>query len=96
MNVSAPLLNANLVVDVYDLDPSGHGPLITRQGHLIRSSGPVTLDLGVIYYGYVDQPSGSHEDYWEFKAAGSIPAGPATLGALAAAAIVAVRRRRAR
>ena len=43
--------------------------------------GPVTLDLGVIYYGYVDQPSGSHEDYWEFKAAGSIPAGPATLGA---------------
>jgi uncharacterized protein (TIGR02001 family) len=43
--------------------------------------GPVTLDLGVIYYGYIDQPSGSHEDYWEFKAAGSIPAGPATLGA---------------
>jgi predicted acyl esterase len=45
VNVSAPLPNANLVVDVYDLDPSGHGPLITRQGHLIRSSGPVTLDL---------------------------------------------------
>jgi uncharacterized protein len=45
VNVSAPLPIANLVVDVYDLDPSGQGPLITRQRHLIRSSGPVTLDL---------------------------------------------------
>ena len=43
--------------------------------------GAVSLDLGVIYYGYADQPKGSHEDYWEFKAAASIPAGPATLGA---------------
>ena len=39
------LPNANLVVDVYDLDASGAGPLITRQGHLIRASGPLTLDL---------------------------------------------------
>jgi hypothetical protein len=45
VNVSALLPNANLVVDVYDLDAAGRGPLITRQGHLIRSSGPVTLDL---------------------------------------------------
>jgi uncharacterized protein (TIGR02001 family) len=44
-------------------------------------AGPVTFDLGVLYYGYVDQPAGSHEDYWEFKAAGSMPLGPATLGA---------------
>ncbi|MBX3482841.1 TorF family putative porin [Phenylobacterium sp.] len=43
--------------------------------------GAVTLDLGVLYYGYVDQPAGSHEDYWEFKATGSMPLGPATLGA---------------
>ena len=43
--------------------------------------GPVTFDLGVIYYGYVDQPSGSNEDYWEGKVAASVPAGPATLGA---------------
>ena len=33
------------MVDVYDLDENGRGPLITRQGHLIRSSGPITLDL---------------------------------------------------
>jgi hypothetical protein len=33
------------VVDVYDLDENGSGPLITRQGHLIRSSGPIALDL---------------------------------------------------
>jgi uncharacterized protein (TIGR02001 family) len=43
--------------------------------------GAVTFDLGAIYYGYTDQPKGSNEDYWEFKAAASIPAGPATLGA---------------
>ena len=42
--------------------------------------GAVTLDLGVVYYGYVDQPSGADYDYWEFKAGASIPAGPATLG----------------
>lgn len=41
--------------------------------------GPVTFDLGVIYYGYVDKGA-SNYDYWEFKAAASIPAGPATLG----------------
>jgi uncharacterized protein (TIGR02001 family) len=43
--------------------------------------GAVTFDIGAIYYGYAGQPKGSHEDYWEFKAAASVPAGPATLGA---------------
>jgi uncharacterized protein (TIGR02001 family) len=42
--------------------------------------GAVTFDIGVIYYGYLDQPSGSNEDYWEGKVAASVPAGPATLG----------------
>jgi hypothetical protein len=37
--------NANLVVDVYDLDESGTGPLITRQGFLARNGGEKTLDL---------------------------------------------------
>jgi uncharacterized protein (TIGR02001 family) len=45
------------------------------------TAGPVSFDFAVIYYGYIDQPSGSHEDYFEFKGAASIPAGPATLGA---------------
>ena len=43
--------------------------------------GPVTLDLGLIYYGYVDSPAGSDQDYLEFKAAASVPVGPGTLGA---------------
>lgn len=42
--------------------------------------GAVSLDLAVIYYGYIDAPSGADYDYFEFKAAASIPAGPATLG----------------
>jgi predicted acyl esterase len=45
VTVAATLPNANLVVDVYDLDATGKGPLITRQAHLIRASGPITLDL---------------------------------------------------
>jgi hypothetical protein len=45
VNVTTSLPNANLVLDVYDLDANGTGPLITRQGHLVRSSGPVAMDL---------------------------------------------------
>jgi predicted acyl esterase len=45
VDVSTPLPRANLVVDVYDLDAGGSGPLVTRQGHLIRESGPIALDL---------------------------------------------------
>jgi uncharacterized protein (TIGR02001 family) len=45
--------------------------------------GVVSMDLGVLYYGYVDQPPGADLDYFEFKAAGSLPLGPATLGAAA-------------
>jgi hypothetical protein len=33
VEVSTAFPNANLVVDVYDLDSSGRGPLVTRQGH---------------------------------------------------------------
>ena len=43
--------------------------------------GAVSLDLGVLYYGYVDAPSGADLDYVELQAKGSIPLGPATLGA---------------
>ena len=43
--------------------------------------GPATLDLGVIYYGYVNAPD--HADYanTEIKAAASIPAGKGGVGA---------------
>lgn len=58
--------STNAEVDVY----AGFKPTL----------GPVALDLGVIYYGYVDAPSGSHYGYWEGKIAASVPAGPATVG----------------
>lgn len=45
------------------------------------TAGPVSLDLGVIYYGYLNDPTGSDYAFWEVKAAASVPAGPATLGA---------------
>jgi predicted acyl esterase len=45
VDVATTRPNANLVVDVYDLDEFGIGPLITRQGFLARTSGPKTLDL---------------------------------------------------
>lgn len=44
--------------------------------------GPVSLDLGVIYYGYVnDTISYGNAAYWEGKVAASVPVGPATVGA---------------
>ena len=43
--------------------------------------GPVSLDFGILYYGYINAPTGSDQDFIEFKAAGSVPAGPATIGA---------------
>lgn len=42
--------------------------------------GPVTVDLGVTYNGFTNQPSGPHEDYVEWKLAPSMPLGPATVG----------------
>ncbi|HEY2358681.1 MAG TPA: TorF family putative porin [Phenylobacterium sp.] len=42
--------------------------------------GPVTVDLGVIRYGYTNQPSGPREEYAEWKVAPSIALGPATVG----------------
>ena len=43
--------------------------------------GPVSLDLGIMYYGYINAPSGSDQDFVEFKLTGTVPVGPATLGA---------------
>ena len=45
VDVATSRPNANLVVDVFDLDEYGIGPLITRQGFLARSAGAKTLDL---------------------------------------------------
>jgi uncharacterized protein len=45
VDVATTRPNANLVVDVYDLDEYGIGPLITRQGFLARTSGQKTLNL---------------------------------------------------
>lgn len=43
--------------------------------------GPVAMDLGVLYYGYVNAPSGSHYGYLEGKIAGSVPVGKGSIGA---------------
>ncbi len=42
--------------------------------------GPVTVDFGVIRYGYTNQPPGPHEVYTEWKIAPSMALGPATVG----------------
>lgn len=43
--------------------------------------GIASMDFGVVYYSYIDAPSGSDYNFWEVSAAGSIPAGPAEIGA---------------
>ena len=45
VDVTTTIPRANLVVDVYDLDASGTGPLITRQAHMIRGTGDSTIPL---------------------------------------------------
>jgi predicted acyl esterase len=49
VDVTTSLPNANLVVDVYDLSADGKGgwtgPLVTRQGHLVRNPGDTTVPL---------------------------------------------------
>jgi len=49
VDVTTSLPNANLAIDVYDLSPDGDsawtGPLVTRQGRLVRSAGTSTIPL---------------------------------------------------
>ncbi len=45
VKVTTSVPNANLVLDVYDIDSKGVGPLITRQGHLVRQTGDSTIPL---------------------------------------------------
>lgn len=42
--------------------------------------GAISLDLGALYYAYVDAPSGADYNYLELQAKASMPFGPATLG----------------
>ena len=42
--------------------------------------GPVSLDVGLVRYGYTNQEDGADLDYWEGKLAGSIAAGKGTVG----------------
>jgi hypothetical protein len=45
VDVTTSIPNANLVIDVYDLDGNGEGPLISRQGHLVREAGQSSIPL---------------------------------------------------
>jgi predicted acyl esterase len=49
IDVTTSVPNANLVVDVYDLSQDANGdwtgPLVTRQGHLVRDTGDSTIPL---------------------------------------------------
>lgn len=43
--------------------------------------GAVSLDVGILRYGYTNQSDGADLDFWEAKLAGSVPAGKGTVGA---------------
>ena len=42
--------------------------------------GPVSLDVGLLRYGYTNQEDGADLDFWEGKLAGSVAAGKGTVG----------------
>jgi predicted acyl esterase len=45
VTVNTTQANANLVVDVYDINQNGKGPLVARQGSLVRGTGDQKLTL---------------------------------------------------
>jgi uncharacterized protein (TIGR02001 family) len=49
-------------------------------GGVRPSLGPVALDFGVVRYGYASLNPAGPRDFTEFKAAASLPLGPATFG----------------
>lgn len=64
-----------------DFGPNTSNVEYDLYGGVKPTLGPVALDLGVIYYGYGNQPQGASYDYLEWKAAGSVPVGPGSIGA---------------
>jgi uncharacterized protein (TIGR02001 family) len=50
-------------------------------GGITPTLGIVSLDLGIVYYGYANKPSGPDEAFYEVKVSGSVPVGSATVGA---------------
>ena len=71
-----------------NVDYSPYGDTSTNQeidvyGGWRPQIGSVNLDLGVAYYGYLNQPGGAvpKADYWEGYGKASVPLGPVTIGA---------------
>ena len=77
VDVTTTLPNANLAVDVYDLDANGTGPLITRQGHLVRERGQL-LDPARAVVGRLEARSrSSHRRARDRQQPGLVAAGGA-------------------
>lgn len=78
-SVGADVTSGILYAGVWASDVSFANAEIDGYFGVKPTVGAVSLDLGAIYYGYVDA---FYDDasYWELKAAASVPAGPATLG----------------
>jgi uncharacterized protein (TIGR02001 family) len=79
-DVTAGLFYAGVWVSNVDYNDSTDAEIDIYAG-FAPTVGAVSLDLGVLYYGYVDAPSGADLDYVELQAKGSIPVGAATFGA---------------
>ena len=80
VDASAGIFYTGLWASNVDFGDSTDGELDTYIG-VKPVLGPVTLDLGLIYYGYLDAPTGADYGNFEGKAAASFAAGKATVGA---------------
>lgn len=79
-DVSAGRFYAGVWASNVDFDDSTDAEFDLYAG-FTPTLGVVSMDLSLLYYGYTDQPSGADLDYFELKAAGSVPLGPAAIGA---------------
>jgi len=79
-DVTAGLFYAGVWVSNVDYNDSTDAEVDIYAG-FAPTLGAVSLDLGALYYAYVDAPSGADYNYLELQAKASIPVGAATLGA---------------
>lgn len=79
-DLTSGMFYAGVWVSNVDYDDSTDAEFDLYAG-ITPTLGAVSLDLGVLYYGYIDAPSGADLDYIELQAKATVPAGPMTLGA---------------
>jgi uncharacterized protein (TIGR02001 family) len=86
VDVTSGMLYAGAWLSSVDFGPTAGDPTDKTSleydlyGGFRPTVGPLSLDIGVIRYGYADSPKAAHYAYWEGKILASHTEGPLTIG----------------